>query len=93
MHHFLINSPEDYARLKKDIRSAFRSVDEIDARGVMALPFLTACIEETFRIFPPIPIAMPRVVPKGGCTIAGHFVPEGVSKVLDLKMQCLTLVV
>lgn len=31
-----------------------------------------------YRIHPPIPIAFMRVVPMGGATLNGHFVPEGV---------------
>lgn len=38
---------------------------------------MLACIKETFRRYPPVPGSMPRVVPKGGATVAGHFVPEG----------------
>ena len=31
------------------------------------------------RIYPPLPFALPRVVPAGGDTVDGHFLPEGVS--------------
>ena len=34
------------------------------------------------RIYPPLPFALPRVVPAGGDTVDGHFLPEGVSKEL-----------
>ena len=87
MHYYLLKNPDAYAKLKDHVRSAFRSVDEIDAKSATALPFLTACIEETFRIFPPIPIGMPRVTPKGGCTIAGRFVPEGVSCLAHMSLK------
>jgi cytochrome P450 len=36
-----------------------------------------ACIKETLRHYPPVPGSMPRVVPEGGATVAGHFVPQG----------------
>lgn len=29
------------------------------------------------RRYPPVPGSMPRVVPKGGAHVAGHFVPQG----------------
>jgi cytochrome P450 len=80
MHYYLLNNEEVYTKLRTEVRSAFKSVDEIDAKRVGALPYLTACIDETFRAYPPIPIAMPRVTPKGGCTIAGQFVPGNVSR-------------
>ncbi|KIW03534.1 uncharacterized protein PV09_05295 [Verruconis gallopava] len=76
LHYYLLKNPAAYDRLRTEVRSAFSSVDEINAKAAEKLPYLTACIDETFRIYPPIPIAMPRVTPKGGCTIAGHFIPE-----------------
>lgn len=36
------------------------------------------------RIYPPLPFALPRVVPAGGDTVDGHFLPEGVSRLLPL---------
>jgi cytochrome P450 len=79
LHYYLLTNPEVYTKLRDEIRTAFKSVDEINAKATAALPYLTACIDETFRAYPPIPIAMPRVTPKGGCTIAGRYVPGGVS--------------
>ena len=40
---------------------------------------MNACIEEGLRIFPPVPIGLLRIVPKGGSDIDGHMIPEGVS--------------
>ncbi|KAF1969676.1 cytochrome P450 [Bimuria novae-zelandiae CBS 107.79] len=74
---YLCKHPDVYAKRKKEVRSDFTSADEIMAKGAEGLSYLTACTNETFRIYPPIPIAMPRVTPKGSCTITGCFVPEG----------------
>jgi cytochrome P450 len=79
LHYYLLNTPHAYKKLREEVRGRFKSVEEVDARSAANLPYLTACIEETFRIYPPIPIAMPRVTPEGGCMIAGHYVPGGVS--------------
>ncbi|CCM00994.1 uncharacterized protein FIBRA_03042 [Fibroporia radiculosa] len=40
------------------------------------LPYLDAVVKEGLRCFAPIPMSLPRKVPKGGRTIAGEFVPE-----------------
>jgi len=77
LHYYLLNTPHAYAKLKEEIRGRFKSVEEVDARSTTNLPYLTACIDEAFRIYPPIPIGMPRVTPKGGCVIAGQYVPGG----------------
>lgn len=71
--------PEKLDKLQKEIRSAFTSEDEIDNRGLQKLPYLFACVDEGSRIFAPTPEELPRVVRKGGDTICGTFIPEGVS--------------
>lgn len=56
----------------------FRSYDEIDATSTAPLKYLHAVTLEGLRIFPPLPLALPRIVPQGGDTVDGHFVPGGV---------------
>jgi cytochrome P450 len=65
-------------KLTSEIRGAFKSEDEIDFVSVSTLPYLLACLDEALRIYPPVPIGLPRVVPKGGASIAGNYVPEKV---------------
>lgn len=76
--YYLCRTPSVYAKLKEEIRSNFKSTEEINSQTA-TLPYLTAAINETFRIYPPIPIGMPRLTPSGGDEVAGHFVPGGVS--------------
>lgn len=66
-------------KLTVEIRSAFKFEDEIDFLSVSALPYLLACLDEALRMYPPVPMGLPRVTPKGGATICGNYVPEGVS--------------
>ncbi|KAK4234237.1 cytochrome P450 [Achaetomium macrosporum] len=72
----LLTNPEAMKKLTREIRGAFKSEDEIDFVSVSTLPYLLACIDEALRIYPPVPIGLPRVVPKGGASIAGNYVPE-----------------
>ncbi|KPM36149.1 hypothetical protein AK830_g10425 [Neonectria ditissima] len=43
------------------------------------LPYLSAVIEETLRVYSAAPGALPRTVPKGGAKLAGYFIPEGIT--------------
>ncbi len=41
------------------------------------LPYLDACINETFRVYSAVPGGLPRVVPEGGMSIAGNDIVAG----------------
>lgn len=69
-----------YDRVREEVRSAFKSKEEITPTAVNNLPYMIAVLNEALRIFPPSPWGFPRIISsKGGQTIAGHWVPEGVS--------------
>ncbi|KAK3313180.1 cytochrome P450 [Apodospora peruviana] len=72
----LLTNPDALAKLKSEIRSSFKSQHEIDFASVSALPYLLACLDEALRMYPPVPSGLPRVVPQGGASICGNFVPE-----------------
>ncbi|KAH7041947.1 sterigmatocystin biosynthesis P450 monooxygenase [Macrophomina phaseolina] len=41
------------------------------------LPLLNAVINETLRLYCAVPGSLPRVVPPGGATLGGYFIPQG----------------
>lgn len=43
------------------------------------IPFLTAVLDETFRLLPPVRFNLPRIIVQNGAVIAGHHVPAGVT--------------
>jgi hypothetical protein len=47
-------------------------------RALDVLPLLNAALYETLRLYPPGAAGQPRVVPRGGATLAGYVLPEGV---------------
>lgn len=66
------------ARLQEEVRSAFTRYEEIDSASTIPLKYLKAVAQEAMRIYPPLPFALPRVVPEPGCHVDGQFLPGGV---------------
>lgn len=73
-------------QLHNEVRSAFTRYEDIDAASTAPLKYLKAVAQEAMRMYPPLPFALPRVVPEGGATVDGHFLPGGVC--LSLSSPC-----
>ena len=78
MTYYILQNPDIMDRLQTEIRNAFTRYEEIDAASTTSLPYLRAVAQEAMRVYPPLPLALPRVVPAGGSTVDGHYVPGGV---------------
>ena len=76
----LVKAPTELRKLVQEIRSTFKSKDEITFAALRDLPFLNAVIHEGLRLCNPVPAGLPRLVPKGGDTVCGHFLPEYVRR-------------
>jgi cytochrome P450 len=77
---FLIASrPKVLNRLYDEVRSSFDNANDITLTSVNRLEYMLACLDESLRMYPPVPGNLPRVVPKGGQEIAGHWVAENTS--------------
>ena len=73
----LLVYPHTVDRLYNELRSANLSRPFPKYAEVRNLPYLDACVQEGIRMHPPFALPFERVVPKGGSTILGHFLPEG----------------
>ncbi|KAH8898888.1 cytochrome P450 monooxygenase [Thozetella sp. PMI_491] len=71
----LTDNPAAMQKVTGEIRASFQNEDDITMNSVNALAYLSACLNETLRCFPPVPPGLPRVTPPGGAVIAGHIVP------------------
>ena len=84
--YFLLKNPLWLIRVQNEVRKVFSMGDEITlgaltpgGNGKVPLPLLEAVLKESFRRYPPVPTALPRVTPPGGAIIDGKFVPGDVS--------------
>jgi cytochrome P450 len=74
--NFLLLNPRWMERLKAEIREAFDTVEDVTIARINKLPCLQAIVEESLRLYPPVPVVMARITPPGGTMICGHFIPE-----------------
>lgn len=77
--YYLAANPEPRKRLSDEVRSAFKTEDEIDILSVSRLEYMSAVINEALRLHPPAAGTVPRTIHEEGDIIAGHFIPPGVS--------------
>ncbi|PWY67989.1 benzoate 4-monooxygenase cytochrome P450 [Aspergillus sclerotioniger CBS 115572] len=77
--YYILTHAEVYKRLVVEIRGAFSTYEQIEFSALTRLPYLNAVLQETLRIYPPVAVTLPRVVPANGAIIDGQFVPAGVT--------------
>ncbi|SLM34900.1 benzoate 4-monooxygenase cytochrome p450 [Lasallia pustulata] len=80
--YHLLRSPEHLDRLRQEIdtaQSQGKLSKIVSYEDVQELPFLRACVQETYRMHPSVSFPLPRVVQKGGLTVDGRHFAEGTS--------------
>jgi cytochrome P450 len=79
--YLLCKNPEAQTRLRDEIRGALPSISTSDSdskimsQDIDKLPYLNAVLNETLRVFPPVPLTLREAA--NDTTIAGHFIPKG----------------
>lgn len=77
--YYTLSRVSVYDRLIAEIRGTFDAYEQIDISSTAQLSYLNAVLQETLRIYPPVAVTLPRVVPVNGTVIDGDFVPAGVT--------------
>ncbi|KAF2157283.1 cytochrome P450 [Myriangium duriaei CBS 260.36] len=78
--YYLLKNPECKQKLVDEIDTRRRTGELSDPATLAeanAMPYLQAVMYEALRLFPATGLVMPRVVPAGGCVVAGTFLPAG----------------
>lgn len=75
--YLLLKHPKCLERVKREICDTFNSKEEMTIEALPKLTYLTAVLDEAMRIYPAAPETLARVVPAGGTTICGKYVPQG----------------
>lgn len=77
--------PNVYNRFKDEIRDSFTKYADITSNAVGSLPYFHAVINETMRLYPPVPFGPPRLSP--GAYVDGRFIPKGVGHPYSLDEE------
>jgi hypothetical protein len=77
--NYLIADPDKLSKLTTEIRSAFQKPEQVTLDALQNLTYLNGVIQEALRLCPAIPWVLPRIVPAGGDTVCGTWLPGGVS--------------
>ncbi|EJT99156.1 cytochrome P450 [Dacryopinax primogenitus] len=80
--YFLAQHPSVLNRLRQEIQDVYITHGELTINHLNELPYLNACINESLRLFPPVPNGHPRLAPKGGATVGGYLIPEGTTVIV-----------
>ena len=75
----LLKNPEVLKTLVEEVRSAFSDFDDISLEELARQKYLHAVLQEGLRMYPPVPIALPRRTPKDGSVVNGQWVPGDVT--------------
>ena len=78
----LTQNPDAMRKLVSEIRSTFTTEKEITVASTKSLVYLEAVINEGLRLCNPVPGGLPRIVPTGGDTYCGHWLPGNVSSLI-----------
>ncbi|KAK3079312.1 hypothetical protein LTS18_005173 [Coniosporium uncinatum] len=77
--HLPCTHPEVLKKLNAEVRSVFSDEDGIDLISVNKLDYMLAVLDESMRLYPPVPKQGCRKVPVKGAVICGRWVPGGTS--------------
>ncbi|KAF2852017.1 cytochrome P450 [Plenodomus tracheiphilus IPT5] len=75
--YYLLKNPQWMIKLREEIDTAFQTDDQISFAAVSQLSILNAIINETFRMYPPVPTSLPRIVPPEGAIVCNNPLPPG----------------
>ncbi|KXN70706.1 cytochrome P450 [Conidiobolus coronatus NRRL 28638] len=85
----LLRNPEVYELVAKEVLEKFPNLNEPISVDIAKneLKYLDSAITGAMRMHPPAAGILPREVPEGGLTIAGHYLPPKTEIAIDIYTQ------
>jgi len=79
MFYELAKDSEQVSKLREELSPLLESSGEISHLKLQYLDHLNAVINETLRLHPPVPTAIPRLTPPEGITIGETYIPGNIT--------------
>ena len=77
LFYLLASNPDHQRRAQDEVDSVFEENDgELTSESLMNLPYVTMCIKEALRCYPPVPGEMRML--KEDTVVDGHTIPKGI---------------
>lgn len=86
--YLLLTNPAKMEKLTKEIRDRFQAEEDIAIVTLARLEYLQACLEEGLRMYPPVPVGTPRMVPPEGKMVCGDMIPGKVCRYIFSSTRC-----
>ena len=72
---YLLKNPDILKKLRHEIDEYVREHGEINIRSIDQLSYLSAVVKEAWRIYPVALAGQASIVPEGGDTVTGYWIP------------------
>jgi cytochrome P450 len=77
----LIKSPESMKKVRQEIDQEF-GTNPVEESGLIGLPYLHACIKETLRLHPPVPLLLHRAHEE--CDVMNYRIPRNAKVMVNV---------
>ncbi|KAF7514204.1 hypothetical protein GJ744_004529 [Endocarpon pusillum] len=74
--YYLCTNRQALEKVTSEVRDAFETDQDMDMHSLAKLDYLLAALNESLRLYPPVPTAVPRITVNGD-TISGQWVAPG----------------
>lgn len=90
LFYHLATHPEVYTQLQAEVDEFFTELDAdtFESNSLAKLPYLQACIDESLRLFPPVPSGLQRQTPPQGIRIGDREIPGNTIVMTPTYLLC-----